>query len=224
MYDYDIEPCYEPTIADEIMLEYQQKMKDALLSSVKHQIETIEGENERLKEQNEKLMKEVNGIKQRERDLDNKKLNYEREVRRKRLSDLMGDFEVLMYQADGDSVKIPKCGNCNENRKIEFISPLGRKTNEPCTCDVIKAVYSVKESRCCEFRIDGDGNSMLMWYEIEEDRNSEYDHGSNLARYAYKEGTPFEELETSSYNTFFKLKEDCQKYCDWLNNKKHRKT
>jgi len=213
MHDYEEELCYEPSLADGIMLEYQQKMKDVLLRSIKQDIEGIKSENERLKEKNEKLQELVYGIQQRENSLEIEKSQFQRKLRRERLSELMGDFEVLMYQADGGSVKIPKCGNCNENRKIEFISPLGRKTNEPCTCDVSKVVYSVKKSRCCEFRIDSDGNSMLMWYKIKEDRNSE------LARYAYKEGTTFEELETSSYNTFFKSKDDCQKYCDWLNSK-----
>ena len=64
MYDYyEDERYYEPTIADEIFIEYQQKLKDALKNSVKSNIENIESENARLKEENKKLRTETYELK-----------------------------------------------------------------------------------------------------------------------------------------------------------------
>ena len=219
MHDYEEELCYEPSLADGIMLEYQQKMKDVLLRSIKQDIEGIKSENERLKEKNEKLQELVYGIQQRENSLEIEKSQFQRKLRRERLSELMGDFEVLMYQADGGSVKIPKCGNCNENRKIEFISPLGRKTTEPCTCNVRKTVYAVREYILTEFKISDHKDMMAMWYKIKEDSRHDYaSHNRTIyAEMIYSEDMKFEDI--GSQDVFFKSKDDCQKYCDWLNSK-----
>lgn len=220
MYDYE-EHYYEPSIADEIMVEYQQKMKDALLKTVKNDIEGVKQENERLKEENEKLKEKVNGIAQRERELECKKDNLVREVRSKRLSELMKDFEIAMYRVDDESIKIPKCNKCNNSRKIEFISPLGKKMEEYCTCNVSETVYVVKEFLCVEFRVDRDRKQMLMWYKVKQDRDRDYDHCKilNTDAEVYEEGIKFEDLDTEYHNLFFKSKEQCQKYCDWLNSK-----
>jgi len=221
MYDYDGEPCYEPTLADEIMLEYQQKMKDALLETVKNNIEGIKQENERLKEENRKLQELVYGIQQRENSLEIEKSQFQRKLRYERLSELMGDFEVTMYRVDDNYVKMPKCSNCNKDRKIEFISPLGKKMTETCTCAATKNVYIVEEFVVTEFRIDRDGKQMLMWYEVKKDKDEEYDNCKFLGKKAkvYDEGANFEDLDVKYYNLYFKSKEQCQKYCDWLNGK-----
>ena len=219
MYEYDEEPCYEPTLADVIMMEYQQKMKDALLESVKQDIESVKQENAYLKEQNYKLNEKVKEIAERERELENKKSNLERQVRSERLSSLMKDFKVVMYAEERAYVDLPKCGNCNENRKIEFISPLGRKTTEPCTCNVRKTVYAVREYILTEFKISDHKDMMAMWYKIKEDSRHDYaSHNRTIyAEMIYSEDMKFEDI--GSQDVFFKSKDDCQKYCDWLNSK-----
>ena len=67
MYNYDESPYYEPTIADEILIEYQQKMKDALLESIKSQIENIKQENIDLKEENKTLLNKQHQVALRKR-------------------------------------------------------------------------------------------------------------------------------------------------------------
>lgn len=63
MYYEEEYPYYEPTVADEIMIEYQQKMKDALLESVKFEIEQIKNNDVRLQEENNKLRNEIRQLK-----------------------------------------------------------------------------------------------------------------------------------------------------------------
>jgi len=220
MYDYyDEESYYEPTPADEIFIKYLNEMKNALTKSAKYQIEKIKLENKELKDQNKYLQEKVNEIGQKEKDLEIQKSNLERKVRNERLSKLMKDFEVVMYRPDRTSVKLPKCDKCNENRRIKFTSPLGKTMDESCTCDVSKPVYNVEEYICTEFRINSNNDSMLMWYKMKQ--SDDYDYasyrsgGSDLVKSIYQDGMNFKDLDRC--DTYFKSKDDCQKYCDWLN-------
>jgi len=218
MYEYE-EPYYEPTLADEIMMEYQQKMKDALLESVRQNIENVKSENVRLSEENAILQDKVSNIAQKQRELDHLKSNMERKVRGERLASLMQDMQVIMYEADYVNEELPKCSKCNEKRKIEFISPLGKSMTEKCSCDIGKKRYLPKENICVEFRINRDNNKMMAWYKIH--RTDDYDYAryesSDLLEAVYSKDMKFEDLKRNS--VFFKSKEECQKYCDWLNSK-----
>jgi len=226
MYDYE-EPRYEPTLADEIMVEYQRKMKDALLESVKRDIESVKNENERLKEENGKLQELVYGIQQRENSLEIEKSQFQRKLRCERLSELMGDFEVVMYGVDYDVVPIPKCNKCDNKRKIKFTSPLGKEMEEYCTCDVSNRVYGVKELHCYEFKIDRDNRTMSLWYKKLEYNDKEYgsylNSDGNFADrssvYVYQNGNNFEDISVEYYSIYFRSEAQCQKYCDWLNSK-----
>jgi hypothetical protein len=217
---FEEEQYYEPSLADEIIVEFQEKMKSVLLGSVKFEIENIKEENKNLKKQNEKLQNQVNQIKQKEIELEHLKSNLKAEVRRERLSKLMEDFQVVMYKIDDITEKIPKCNKCDKNRKIKFESPSGKQMEEYCTCNRGKAVYIPKEHICTEFRVDREDNAMLMWYE--ENHESDHDwygyNNSNLCKTVYKDGMDYKNL--NRYDTYFKTKQDCQKYCDWLNKNK----
>lgn len=216
MYDYE-ESYYEPTIADEILMEFQQKMKDVLLESVKYQIEKIKEENIQIKEQNNKLQEQVNKIAQKERELEIKKKNLKWEVRKERLSELMKDFQVIMYKTDTTHPKPPKCNKCNKDRQIEFKSPSGKTIHESCSCNTGKTFYVPQEYICTKFNVDRDGKTMSMWYK--ENHESDYDwydySGSNFCVTVYKNGMKYEDLKR--YDTYFRSKEECQGYCDWLN-------
>jgi len=72
---YDEEQYFEPSEADILLSEYQQKMKEVLISSVKNEIEAIKEENERLKVENEKLNKRFRNIELEEQQLEFKKKN-----------------------------------------------------------------------------------------------------------------------------------------------------
>jgi len=219
MCDYLEEPYYEPTPADEIFVKYLNEMKSALTDSAKYQIDSIKEINAKLIKQNNDLKDEISKVRSKERELEIQKLSLERQVRNERLSKLMRDFEVIMYRPDRTSVKIPKCDKCNENRRIKFTSPLGKIMDESCTCDVSKPVYNVEEYICTEFRINSDNNKMLMWYKMKQ--GDDYDYAryrsgsSDLAELIYQDGMNFEDIKRR--DIYFKSKDDCQKYCDWLN-------
>lgn len=102
MFNDEYENYYEPTIADEIFIEYQQKMKDALLESVKHDIDYIKNNDIKLKEENNKLHNEIRQLK------DEIKLSSEKhknsiiveEVLKNISKDNFTEFIAVIYKKD----------------------------------------------------------------------------------------------------------------------------
>ena len=213
--NYDGEQYYEPNAYEEIVMEYQQKMKEVLLGTIRVEIEEIKEENVRLKKANQILLDEQNNIENKKRQLEIQKSDLMRQVKRERLSQLMSDFQVVMYQADTIYPKIPKCNKCDNDRNIDFISPSGKQMKESCSCNKGEKTYIPAEYICTEFKVNRDDGAMLMWYK--ENHEKDYDwygyNSSDLAKYIYK-GEAFENLND---DTNFKSKALCQEYCNWLN-------
>lgn len=223
MYEYEEECYYEPSIADELLTEYQEKMKEALLSSVKSKFDAIKAENENLKEQNAKLKKKVEEIDNRERHLKIEKSNMLRDVRKERLSELMKDFHIIMYKIYQDHIMPEKCNKCDDNRNILFNSPSGKVLKENCECKNAEKFYKPIEYQCKSFKIDRDGKKMDAWYEENKKNNGDDDYYersySQHCGKIYDETMEYKDGD-EYYNLFFKTKEECQKYCDWKNNLK----
>ena len=217
---YDEEQYYEPNAYEEIVMEYQQKMKEVLLGTIKVEMENTKDENARLKEENEKLRNEQSNIRNKEHQLEIQKSDLMRQVKRERLSQLMSDFQIVMYRTNTIYPKIPKCNKCDDNRKIKFTSPSDKQMEEFCSCDKGKETFIPVEYICTEFKVNRDDGAMLMWYK--ENHEKDYDwygyNNSDLVKSVYK-GEMFEKLDDS--NTYFKSKELCQEYCDWLNKNKN---
>ena len=213
----DYSEYYEPSEYDIVANEFAEKMKDLLKIEVKTYYENIKVENANLKSENEKLKDEVRKIDDVKRDLEIKKKNLIWEVRKERLSTLMKDFEIIMYQADHTYIELPKCNKCDENRKIKFISPLGKEMSEPCECATRKSIYIIKEYICSEFKIDNQNiNKLSAWYKIHEEKDYDYYEHTDYCKTIYNDDMEYKDL---NHYTYFKSKKECQKYCDWLNKK-----
>lgn len=209
----------EPTEFELLMDKFKESISKSVKEEFINEMEEIKKENEELQniKKNFETIKEE--YKQKMQELDIKIANAKSEVRRERLSELMQDFEVVMYKVAYDFKQIPKCNKCNEKRKIHYKSPLGKDMYEDCDCNVSFKVYSPKQYYCYEFRIKSDKKNMLMWYRM--NREDDHDWGeyqsSTFAEIIYTKDMKYEDLKY--YNVFFKSEEDCKKYCDWLNSK-----
>lgn len=203
--------------------EFEIKMdefKESLLNSVKEEFQT---EMERLRKENNELQsvkKNLEGIK---RDYENKKreLDIERsdlhyKVRKERLVDLLKDHKTILYKASANKVMPPKCDKCNSNRRIEYITPLGRTAKEDCLCSEGKYVYSPVEYVRYEFRLNRDNNGTTAWYRQYSNGEDGLTYDSSIhAESIYSPEMKFEELK--KYSTFFRTIEECKMYCDYLN-------
>lgn len=210
MYDYYEEPYYEPTAGDMIFEEAKQKLEECLKESIKYDIKRTKEENERLKKENSKLRSQVNDIVRRERELEESKKN----VSYDKLTTLMKDRAMIMYKADYKYKYLPKCDKCDDNRRIKFLSPSNKEYNEACDCGKSITIYLPSEQVCYEMRKDSSSSRMLMWFRrYSDDRDDGYSSGE-----VCKEPWNGEDYDgLNKYSTFFKSKEECQAYCDWLN-------
>jgi hypothetical protein len=210
--------------------EFEQQVdefKTALLNSVRDE---FKAEMEQLRAENAELQEVRKNMDQIKRNHHNKlnelniaKNDAMRIVRRERLSELMKDFQVVMYRADTTRELGPKCDKCNERRYIQFKSPSGKDHTEPCDCSNGKLMYVPVEYIVCEFSIDShNSNQMRVWYKLKPSSSSGDDYGSydnsSFRKTIYTNAMPFDKIER--YETFFKTVEECQAYCDWMNENK----
>lgn len=158
------------------------------------------------------------------RELDEEKMNLLRKVRRERISELFSEKKFIMYRADYDMVPVDKCSECDEKRQIHFLSPQGIAVHANCICNKSNKVYHTRTDVAYEINIHNmEKNSPNVWYKVKnEGKDDEYlSNMTNYCRLTYK-GEPFESLKDKYYDIYFENEEDCQRYCDYLNNKEDK--
>jgi regulator of replication initiation timing len=203
--------------------EFDEKInefKQSLLKDVKQ--EFIEELN-RLKKENSELQEIKNNFEsikkhytEKELELSREKQNAMSEARKLQLNRLFKDREIVLYRTEGKYIKKPKCNKCNNDRKIKYVSPLGKEMFENCDCSNSDMEYVPKPWILFEFKMTYD-KELLMWYKEEPSGNETYfESCSQICKDIYNDSIPYEKV---SYDTFFRDKEDCQKYCDWKNKK-----
>jgi HD superfamily phosphohydrolase len=198
------------------------EFKQSLMKSVKKEFVS---EMERLSTENKELQDIKANFEAVKRDFENKKRQLESEyqilksnVRRERLVDILRDHKIILYKAYSKREYPPKCEKCDKHRKVNYISPLGRMTSEDCSCKEGKTVYYPEEYIRYEFRLNRDKNGVTAWYRQYNDDEDGFTSDSSIhADYIYSPDMNFEDLKR--YSTFFKTKEECQAYCDYLNSK-----
>lgn len=216
--DWNEEDFYDEPSEFEIAIEM---FKANLMKSVKDQflseMEALRKENESLQDVKRNFESIKNEYKLKERQLEFERNNIKSEVRKERLGQLMKDCEVVMYKADTNYIKPAKCNKCNAQRKIAYKTPSGKDAYEDCECNKSKTVYCPQEYIRTEFKINGNNNGIAAHYKVTSERNYDWASldSSTFARTFYTSSLKYEDLER--YSTFFKSKEECQAYCDWLN-------
>jgi hypothetical protein len=237
--DYDESSYYEPTIADEILIEYQEKMKEVLLESIKLEIEQIKNENIKLKKENQEYKQRENSISSKERDLKYKEENLKREVTNEFYKSNIGDTlkqyieDCEVWFADVEYYQKEKCNLCNEKRELVAKFPNGKTTKTECTCakTLSKYVPTLSTITIIQFgkrnsRYSSDRKFYLGRTYSPPSNRSDYDYEYQDFK-IYHVVDEFNESiialhENKKYGERlgFRDKEECQKYCDWLNKKK----
>lgn len=222
MYGYEEGFYNEPSEFEEMMDDMKVKLKEAVKEEHIAELERYKKENAELQEVKKNFEAIKREYKEKERQLEREKSDMKREVRKERLSELMSDMKTVMYHADINYIKKPKCDKCDQDRKIEYKTPRGRKAYEDCECREREREYAPKEHIVVEFRLDAYGkNKMVVFYKLKESMRKEEDYGeyaiSNSPENIYDGTQKFDDLQRHS--TFFKNKEECQMYCDYLNAK-----
>jgi hypothetical protein len=154
------------------------------------------------------------------RELDKEKQTLVYKVRQERISQLFSDRKSIMYQVGFQYTDKPKCNECNDKREIVFLSPQGGTVKTRCKCATSDKSYVPELNVAYEISIHNiDNNTPRVWYRAKnEGKNDEY-FSSETTDYCDATYSGQEYSTLDKYGTFFANKEDCQKYCDYLNKK-----
>ena len=236
--DYDdYEICYEASEVDQLVEEFKDKCREHLLPNIREEIEHLNKENVELRIKNEEYKKRESEINNKERDLKYKEDNLKREVEKEfyesNIGDTLKDYikKSEVWFADSKGFHQNKCSFCNDKRKLVANFPNGKTTETNCDCNSLihKYVPEICELSTIKFsKRDSQYQSkreFYLWKTFVPSGKSSYydDHSYNdfkLCQIADDFNDSIKELhEDKKYDTKigFKVKEECQKYCDWLN-------
>ena len=203
-----------------------KQFKESLMASVKEEfteeMKRLKAENAELQtvKQNFKALQQEYQAKHRQLEYDRKEL--ERTVRNKRLSEMLQDFRLIMYQADVEWGALPKCGQCDDRRHVKYTTPLGRQASEDCWCAAKTKTWKPREGMAYQIILGSTTGALRARYKMKQYSGTEYlDLDARFAETIFSESMPYEGLKTC--DTFFKTAEACQAYCDWLNAKETTK-
>lgn len=228
MYDYE-DYFYEPSENDIVMSEIGNILKKIIKKEILDELETLRIENAELRQyRNERKTYEAK-IREAEYKSQVAIEKAQREAKNTRIHDLFGDMLTTGYMIRTNNTKRPKCSKCNEQRRIEYTTPLGKTAYEVCDCDSYDYFYEVTEVEMVKFSIRKSGGwdhkEYVCRYFVHagnkyNDKQDENDY--NRVTWVY-DNEPFEELAKKSYyGVVFLDKDKCQEYCDWRNEQKKK--
>lgn len=228
---YDYEDYYEPSEFDEKVEEFKDCLRSSIKEETQKEIERLKKENDSLQEIKRNWDNLVKEYEDKKRELGYKIQECESKAATKRLETLFEEtgMNVIMYKPDYNHVYGKKCNKCDDERYIHFSSPSRKDYKEDCECAKTLLKFSPQAFYLSEFRRNryyGE-KPMLFWFKRYKDYSNDYDgytyDSSNAEKHVYESNDTFDELfETYgqySSGLFFKTEEDCQRYCDWLNDK-----
>lgn len=190
-------------------------LKIALASSVKQkfldEMDALRKENEALREFRDEKDAYYRELKQAKERYEIKMRDAERVASRKRLKDLLSAFSVTGYRVHIEYVYGPKCDKCDDDRKIHYVSPAGRKMVEDCLCASKAPSYSPREVPLTSFNASDKLSSVYFERTVKGD----YDRYDKCAELYDEKKPPFSEI--NRYRVVFLKEDDCMRYCDWLN-------
>lgn len=210
----------EPGEFDQMVYEMKEALKKSVIKEITDEIEQLKVKVELLSG----VQKDWDQIKL---DLANKKSEMNNAIReartqarRERLVDLFQDYQLVLYKVGYTFEKNPKCNLCDEYRRINLKTPGGKNVSASCDCDTGINFYSPKETVIYSFNIDDWSNKFRVYYKSIEthSRKNEYfefsDMSSEYPECIYKD-EKYDDITRKK--TYFRTEEECQKFCDWLN-------
>ena len=236
-WDYD-EQMWEPSEADDLFDEIKQKLIDSAKSSLKNDMESLKSRNEYLEKRNKELENKAWAVEQKEQDIEYKSRNLRREVEKEfyktAIDDLFKDVieQSQLWFADNKPHEKPKCDKCDKDRNWVLTWPDGTTTSKRCTCSQPDYWYEPEETwiDTLKYKIKDSNYPSERYYRLNESyqctgnsRWDDYSYEDFGIQFVYDKfcDDVIKKHEQLRYGEEigFKSKEECQKYCDWLNKK-----
>lgn len=237
-YEYDT-GYYEPSNADIFFDEMKEKFREYLTDKVKYELDRLSEENKELKEKNAKLNDENRSLNLEKQTAAWSKDSIRREVENefysKNIDELFKDRieNIDVWFADYVYHEQPKCEYCNDDRQRVYTYPDGLESKVQCSCakpiggyepntaTFATLIYCVKPSRYSSER-----KIFIKDWSLYKPNVTYDDYGYGDFRILHIINTFNDDVielhEARSYGEKlgFKTKEECQKYCNWLNERR----
>lgn len=223
---FDEEFYYETGEFEEEIDNLKQSLKKSIKEKFIQEMYKLKKENEELqtiKKDWKKLHEDhTSAINELQRAISN--ASYE--ARRLRLEELLSDKKIFLYSVDSKYYQGEKCDKCDDHRKLNYRTPRGKNQYEDCECSIKLYKYVPKQIFLYEFSSSTWDNSITLWYkqyQSDYDKNKQYftfkfAEDSVRSENFYSPDMSFDNIK-NKFEIMFKNEEDCQKYCDWLNEK-----
>ena len=228
-YDYD-DYWAELSEFDQQIEEFKDSLRNSVKDEIKEKIASLENELSELKEfrdEKDKFIQECESkVREAKREAEvaiRTAKESEEKWKKARLHQLLGDYLTVGWKVENSWEYGEKCNKCDENRKIHFTSPQGKKYTEDCQCAKRHYKYFPKEATLCKFyvRKENFGWDDNRYYTV-VDCDDDYDRYER-ADHVYTSSDDIDYEKVNSYNAVFLNEEDCQKFCDWKNKQEARK-
>ena len=206
---------------DELIEELKTALRADVKRETKELIERLQKELDELKDYKENKLEIERKYHDEIAKMAKAEADIERKYRNMRLRELLDEFCVAGWKvATRYEQPKEKCDKCDENGDITFYSPQGRKYTERCKCRKETAVHFPEETRLVLIHA---GNK--LWREDEFYYRKVKGESESFCEYrdcklVKTMTSPPEDIDR--FNTVFANKEDCEKYCEWLNNKEKK--
>lgn len=197
---------------DQQVEEFKESLRIAVKKEFMDRMERLERDNAELREIRDNWDRKVQEL-QREcirRETEAAKVMLEE--KRIRFNELIAEVAPVAYAVKYRVTQPPKCSLCDEYRKREYITPLGKKAKEDCTCNVSFYDYYVKAVPAVELRYESEGIRYVNYLFNEEAQD----------RFSMLSGTLIDDKPFSldnRYGAMFLSEEKAKAYAEWLNEK-----
>jgi len=224
---YDEEDFYEPSEFDMQIEELKNSLRKSVKQEILDKISQLEKDNAELTDIKENWEAKIRELENLKSELNIKISQAENEVKKARLYEIIKPFTETAWAVQYKYEYIhDKCEKCDKDGYIHYKSPRGRDQTEKCECREQKCIYYPVEAERFEisqFIPKHRKNSDVYLY-FRYSRNKNCD-GDETDQYTFCETSEiyqwqkYEDISVYDGIIFFD-KEECQKFCDYLNNKK----
>lgn len=206
----------EPSEFELQMEEFKESLMLSVKKEYKEEMERLKKENARLQDIKNNWDKKVNELEQEKANLRIAQRDATQNAKKERLKGLLDAFKKQAWSYSYSYKYIrEKCDKCDKDGRIHFKSPQGKDLSEECNCRKKILFYEPTEAEVVEFYdYDKDIRIVFMY----KGKNI-YNDGSDYCKTSYVyNGEDFESVNQYT-GTVFYSRDDCQKYCDYINKK-----
>nr|DAD56832.1 MAG TPA: hypothetical protein [Caudoviricetes sp.] len=204
-------------------VEFFNNLKNSVKEGIKQELEGLKDENSRLQKIVDGIQEKEANINRRERDLQTAIEVSAQSAKSLALKELLEPLEDIYWDITYKHELMPQCDKCDRYRRREYTTPMGRVAYEKCSCDIGKNVYFPQEMTL--YKIYRKDKHLNGYYTMMNTRGGSEEltyYGGSDDSFDYKTPTKFliskeEDFKNySRFNSMFATKELCEKYCEKL--------